>query len=164
MVTNVNLTKRQALLSPPAFVAFYVINTEIYIDIYILVTCFPRSLHLSSKLGFLVTATATLMPSSTDLTSVSAHNTGLSKAIVVDLLRFDEQLSMITVASWFMLRDTDSVENAMGFAEDDVHFFQRAVGSLGIEKVNDGKNQGAVTMKICVSLAYEHRKSREGLV
>jgi hypothetical protein len=43
---------------------------------------------------------------------------------------------------WFLLGFLDDVEDAGCLAEDAVHFFEGAVGGLGVEEVDDREDEG----------------------
>ena len=56
----------------------------------------------------------------------------------------DEQFAMLAIPLRLVLRSFDETEDRLGLLEDDVHFFQGSVRSLGVEEIGDGENEGAV--------------------
>ena len=94
-----------------------------------------------SQLG-LLTAVTSLVPHLAALARVGADHAGVSEACILDLLGPDEEFSVLAVASRLGCSDSNSVEDALGFAEDDVHFFKGTVGSLRIEEIDDRDNEG----------------------
>jgi hypothetical protein len=72
----------------------------------------------------------------------------------------DESLSILSITTWFGVCDFDDVEErleegafafSVRFSEDRVHFFQRTVGSLGIEEVDDWNDEGVAKSVSCIS-------------
>lgn len=53
----------------------------------------------------------------------------------------NQYFSVLAVSSRFVLRDRYHGENRLAFPKDRIHFFQRAVGRLGVEEVDDWKDE-----------------------
>lgn len=60
---------------------------------------------------------------------------------VFDVVDGVEELALLAVHVWFVAGGADEVEDAGGFAEDAVHFFEGAAGGFGIEEVGDGEDE-----------------------
>ena len=53
---------------------------------------------------------------------------------------------MLAISSWLPPGDANGIKDALGFAEDDVHFFERPVGSFRVEEVDRGDDEGVAEM------------------
>ncbi len=58
------------------------------------------------------------------------------------LLIINKRFSVFAVSSRFIACYFDNVEDGGCFAEDDVHFFEGAVGGFGVEEVDAGEYEG----------------------
>lgn len=67
---------------------------------------------------------------------------GTADVLVVNLLEITEKFALIVVHVGLLLRGFNDAENAACLPEDSVHLFQRALGSLGVEEVDHGEDNG----------------------
>lgn len=61
-------------------------------------------------------------------------------SIVLNIVDRAQQLALSAVHVRFFLGGAHKVEDAGGFAEDAVHFFEGAAGGFGVEEVDDGED------------------------
>lgn len=61
---------------------------------------------------------------------------------IFDVVDCVEELAFLAVHVWFVAGGADEIEDAGGFAEDAVHFFEGAAGGFGVEEVGDGEDEG----------------------
>lgn len=62
--------------------------------------------------------------------------------MLLRLLVINQQLSTLPIAPRLIARDLDNREVRVAFAEDAVHFFERAVGCFGVEEVDGRDHEG----------------------
>ena len=61
------------------------------------------------------------------------------------LFVIDQNFAMFSISAWLnigLMYNSEPAFQARGFLEDDVHFFEGAVGGFGVEKVNGGEDEG----------------------
>jgi len=66
----------------------------------------------------------------------------LRRRMLLGIVIRDEQLAILAIAPRRLLRNLHDIENRRRIVEDGVHFFERAVGRLGIEEVDDRDDEG----------------------
>lgn len=76
-----------------------------------------------------------------------AENAGAANRLVLDVVQGAEQFTVGAVHVRLVPGEFDHVEDAGGLVEDAVHLFQRTIGGLGEEEVDDGDDEG-VTVEV----------------
>lgn len=73
--------------------------------------------------------------------------------VVLSLGVVDEEFTVLAVAARLFPGDTHDVKDRLRLVEDGVHLLERAVSSLGVEKVHDGEDGGVTVIARCQPLA-----------
>jgi len=61
---------------------------------------------------------------------------------IFDVVDGMQELALLAVHVWFVAGGADEVEDAGGFAEDAVHFFERTAGGFRVKEVGDREDEG----------------------
>lgn len=65
-----------------------------------------------------------------------------SDSLILNITQVAQELAALAVHVRLGLGSVDQSENALCLAEDAVHFFKTAVGSFGVEEVDNGEDEG----------------------
>ena len=82
--------------------------------------------------------------------------------MLLGVLIVDEQLAVLAVPLWLIVRNADDGEDALALAEDAVHLLERAVGGFGIEEVDAGHDEGVDDGEDDVGLVTDGREGHGG--
>ena len=61
--------------------------------------------------------------------------------MLLAFLVVNEWFAILAIATRFMLSGPDNCKDVLCFLEDCIHFFERSVGGLGIEEVDDREDE-----------------------